>query len=395
MTAVNPNIIQPQTESNPQAEVPLNHDHSLDVDGTTGITNPNVNLALLNAPYISNLSNDEIGPKRELSFSQTGAFNSVRGAINADGNGTTTIGGTTQAIARRDVAWSDESKAIRTISAMRHDIMAAGKSHNVAPEAIAAILYQELATKGADDLKQDEFARQIANTQPGSPERAALVQKANEDPSVSPNPFHLNQITRKTTLGDSQISVQGMVELFGGKWNSKTQSYERAYDQSGKPAKNYLPNVMSQDQFFRDPVGNSMRILTDSKLASTTIGAWAEKQIADRSGKVRDGGTQYPNFAQQNRDLHYVFLTGTYSSGGQFMSTFGQQWGRAYGLGKFDPAITADPMKYTDLRNDRGPSPGATAALERRDRINNLLNGADPNSIRLIDKPGIESVPYF
>jgi hypothetical protein len=353
MSTINPTT-QSVGDNYPLVEASIDDDHTQDTDATTGIANPNaVAYATPVAGNTSENGGGSISTVRELQFAEAGAtaLARVQGPAYVEEN---------------------ELRAARQISNLKDEINASGKSHNVNPEVIGAILFQELATKGSDDLKQDEYARAIAATKPGTPERQAAIDRANSDFfNVSgPNPLKPKDITRQTTLGDSQISTQGMVELFGGKWNDKTKQYEQI-----PGGKNYLPNVMDQRTFFQDPVGNSMKILTDSKLAPTVVGAWSEKQVAERSDRVRDSGTQYPNFSQSaNRDLHYVFLTGTYSTGGQFVRLNGANWSG------FDRARTEDPLKYSNLSRNEGPSPGATAALERRERINNLLNGAPLDS---------------
>jgi hypothetical protein len=341
----------------------LYEDRSQDVDGVNGITHPDA-LAYANQNYDVGTDADSVGPKLEVKFSEVGA----RDGIDSAGALQLEQPGVTIAAANRKQGTFQDFDAMRTISAERNDIKAAAKAHQVSPEAIAGILYQEISTKGADDVKQDAYATKIANTKPGSPERAAAIAEANADRWNVSGPLGSKNIIRDTTLGDSQLSTKGVVELFGGKWNAKTNQYEQI-----PGAKNYLAGAMLPSTFFADPVGNSMKLLTNPKMAPTLVGAWAERAVNERSGKVRDGGTQYPKFdLNSNRDLHYVFLTGTYSTGGQFNSL----WGK----GGIDRGVTANPMHHTDLSRNIGPSPGATAALERRERINNLLNGASPDS---------------
>jgi hypothetical protein len=346
-------------------ETLIDDDHSKDVGGVNGITNPDT-LAYANVNGNPGAETEAVGPKLEVKFSELSARGGVD-ALSTPSQDQINVN-TLAASPNRPYGTHQDFNAMNQISSLRNEINASASAHKVSPEAIAGILYQEIATKGADDVKQDQYAAKIANTKPGSPERAAAIAEANSDRSNVSGPFGSKDITRDTTLGDSQISVRGVVELFGGKWNDKTKQYEQI-----PGAKGYLSGAMLPSKFFADPVGNSMKLLTNPKMAPALVGAWAERAIDQRSGKVRDGGTQYPKFdLNSNRDLHYVFLTGTYSTGGQFNTL----WGK----GGIDRAVTADPMRYTDLGRNIGPSPGATAALERRERINNLLRGASPDS---------------
>ncbi len=235
---------------------------------------------------------------------------------------------------------------------LRDQMHAAGTSHRVAPEAIAAILYQELNTRGASDAAQDRHAARIAATAPGSRERAQAIADANADWAVAP-PGRGGDITRSTTLGYAQLSVDGVVRLFGGRWNGS--GYERV-----EGARHFLPNVMSQEAFFRDPVGNAMRLLTNPELAPTLVGAWSARVI-----DLRRGNAANDDISLARPDLHYRYLTGSYSNGGIIKSLAGWDIGQ----GGTDNERTRHPSRFEPGQL----SPGERDALSRRRHIENLL----------------------
>jgi hypothetical protein len=235
---------------------------------------------------------------------------------------------------------------------LREQMHAAGTSHRVAPQAIAAILYQELNTRGGSDAVQDRHAARIAATAPGSRERAQAIAEANADWNVVP-PGRGGDITRSTTLGYAQLSVDGVVRLFGGQWNGS--SYEPA-----PGARNFLPNVMSQEAFFRDPVGNAMRLLVNPEMAPTLVGAWSARVI-----DLRRGNAANDDISLAQPDLHYRYLTGSYSNGGIFKSLFGWDIGQ----GGTDNERTRHPSRFEPGQL----SPGERDALSRRRHIENLL----------------------
>ncbi len=266
------------------------------------------------------------------------------------------------------------------ISGLRDEINNAAISHKVSPEAIGAILYQEIYTKDSADKVQTEWAAKIANTPVGSPQRSQAITDANNDWNVS-NPLNRNNITRDTTIGLSQLSVEGTVKLFGGQWNKDTGQYERL-PASSPNSKNYLPNVMNQEQFFKDPVGNSMRLLSNPEMAPTLVGGWGERVIDMRlrNPKNEDISLLPTNAGaraqQQREDLQFRYLTGSYATGGLLNSFLGQSWGGSLGSG-VDTARTQTPSRFGvgDL------SPGERDALPRRDVVERLLRGETPESL--------------
>lgn len=248
-----------------------------------------------------------------------------------------------------DMRWRPDPEAVAKIEQYKNQINAAGDRHDVEPEAIGAIMYDELTHRSLEDGRQDQLATGIAATQAGTPERAKAVQDANNDWSVNPAALvgiRGKDIASNLTIGTTQLSVDGVKGLVN---NSN--------------GKNYLEGIISAADFNKDPVGNSMKLLTNETLAPFLIGAWAEKQVDTRSGQARDGIT-YPHFGRDdNRDLHYVFLTGTYSKGGYFQD----------GSGHIDKARTADPLGYTNFGASTGPNQSATAGLRARETINTIL----------------------
>jgi hypothetical protein len=231
----------------------------------------------------------------------------------------------------------------------RDQINAAAQRYGVAPEVIGGIMYDELTHRGFEDDAQDKLAERVAATLPGTPERAKALGDANNHWSVNPGAIlgkKSKDIASNVTVGTTQLSVNGVKVLV----NSEN-------------GKNYLEKIISRDSFNKDPVGNSLKLLSDDKMAPFLIGAWAKKQVDTRSGEKRDGIT-YPKFGKDdNRDLHYVFLTGTYSKGGYFKND----------KGGIDKERTADPLKYTDLSKLTGPNESATDGLRARKLINTLL----------------------
>jgi hypothetical protein len=245
--------------------------------------------------------------------------------------------------------WRPDSQAVAKIEQYKDQINAAGDRHDVEPEVIGGIMYDELTHRSFEDGRQDQLAGGIAATQAGTPERAKALQDANNDWSVNPGAMvgmKGKNMASNVTVGITQLSVDGVTGLV-----------------NNKNGKNYLEGIIGKADFNADPAGNSLKLLTNEKLAPFLIGAWAEKQVDTRSGKARDGIT-YPHFGKDdNRDLHHVFLTGTYSKGGYFQDFWGH----------IDKERTADPLKHTDLDKKTGPNQSATDGLNARETIHTIL----------------------
>ena len=140
-----------------------------------------------------------------------------------------------------------QDSVMTTVQNLRDQINFAGRRHNVAPEVIGAILYDELKHRSAEDDRQDQLAVEITKTEPNTVERTNAIADANNDWGVN-NPVSRlvsgsKDIASSTTIGQSQLSVDGVKKLVNSENN-----------------KNYLKEIISAQDFNRDPVGKSLKL---------------------------------------------------------------------------------------------------------------------------------------
>ncbi len=234
----------------------------------------------------------------------------------------------------------------RFINQYRAQINDAGRHFKVAPEVIGTIIFDEMQHRGGKDVQQDKLAQAIINTRVGTAERAAAINDANNDWAVRP-PFQSGDISKSTTLGPAQMSVAGVRALV---------------------SKGYLDGLIDKATFNADPIGQSMALLLDPKAAPYLVGAWAAKVMDLESGHRSASGFTYANFRQGDA-AHFVFLTGTYSEGGNFHNRdlFGN-----IKSDQLDAAKNKDPMSFVNSQGS-GPNQSAEDALRYRAVINNAL----------------------
>jgi hypothetical protein len=241
-----------------------------------------------------------------------------------------------------------DDRATKSVQSLRHEINNEAKSAGVDPMVVATILYAEQRHRSPEDGRQEELAARALVLGP-TPLRDITLSAINRDWSMDGN-----DIRHKVTLGAAQMSVDGVSLLVG----------------NGAGQKNYLSDIVSREQFQLDPLGTSLSLLLDEKYAPALIAAWCERVI-DKQSEQKGGedaqAFQYVDFSAKNPKAHYVFLTGTYSSGGYF-----------HGVDKKpDPALNSDPLSYTDLNANTGPNGSASNALGFRDEVWKALTGRD------------------
>jgi hypothetical protein len=175
------------------------------------------------------------------------------------------------------------------LSRYKQQIFAAAKRYGVAPEVIATILFDEMRRRSWEDDWQDSWVRNSLN------------KVANSDQAGGINTLLYvvgKNIASNVTLGLTQMSVQGVINL----------------SRNG-----YLQQIISRNDFETAPELNSQKLLMNEKMAPFLVAAWCAYVMDSQSGMKSSSGFTYSSFRlSDNPDLHFVFLTGTYSQGGAF-----------------------------------------------------------------------------
>jgi hypothetical protein len=142
------------------------------------------------------------------------------------------------------------------ISRYKEQIFAAAKRHDIAPEVIATILFDEARQRSWEDDWQDSSVRDLLNK----------VTDANgvlRDPRSTLLSVFGKNVASNVTLGLTQMSVQGVINL---------------------SRQGYLDQIIQRVNFETAPELNSLKLLMNEKLAPFLVAAWCAYVIDSQSG---------------------------------------------------------------------------------------------------------------